>query len=800
MSSMFQDLRFAVWQLLRQPSYLAIAVLSLALAIAANGIVFGLVNGLVLNPFSYPDASRLISISGSFPTLGTDPNFIEQHSPGEVEDLASIPVIENLAAWDLGNRVLSNGVVAERFFTALILRDPIPALGVPMTLGRGFTREELAPGGPKVVIISHRIWQRLFGADPDIIGKTLNVNTDASTVVGVLGAASPLIGTDVWIPWGIDPARFKRNMRQSTVLARLKDGATIDDVNAALQTVSSRAKATYGTEFPEYADWKLAAAPWSRAVVGDLLPAGIILLAAGAIVLLVACANVASLMLARLTTRHRELAVRRALGASPWRLVGLLMFESLALAGAGAAAGMGLAYLAMGRLPSILPAQAVQVGFDLRWNATAVLYCVLAGLAATVLTMVIPSWHMRSAGAGSIADIRTTSSPSRQRGRRLLIVSEVALAVTLLLAAGLFFRSYGRISAIQPGFDSSNLLTMRLTIDARKYPGAAAETFFTELVTRLRAIPGVAGAAASNQMPAMAGFTTAVAFEGTANASTNQVSTLLTVGSPHRAEFLKTSLVSGRHLSDRDVAGSPAVVVVNQAFSRRFLNGNGAGRVLVGDERTPVQVVGVVADAANQSLIGAVRPEMFATIAQAGRGNNQYFLMLRATGNAGSLLPAVRRAVAEQDPNSPVYMVQTMEEALTSQVFPQRLAMILVGVFAAGALIAAVIGVYGLISQWVVSRNREIGIRLALGGSRRQVMGLVVGQAARLVGWGAAVGILGGIGAGFAAASLLFDTEPTDPWTLVFVVVVLTAVGLAAAIVPARRAVSVNPIEVLRAD
>jgi putative ABC transport system permease protein len=800
MSALFQDLRFAAWQLVRQPSYLAIGVVSLALAIAANGVVFGLVNSLILNPFSFPDASRLISISGAFPSQDMDPNFIEQHSPGEVQDLATIPVIEKLAAWDLGNRVLSNGTTAERFFTALILYDPVPAMGVPMTLGRSFSREELAPGGPKVAIISHRTWVRMFGGDPNIIGKTVTVNADPTMVVGVLGAGSPLFGTDLWIPWGIEPSMFKRNMRQSTVLARLKDGATMDDVNAALRTVSARAKANYAAEYPEYADWQLAAAPWSQAIIGNELPAGFMLLAAGAIVLLVGCANVASLMLARLATRHREFAVRRALGASPWRLVGLLMFESLLLAGVGAAAGMALAYLAMGQLPSMLPSQVAQLGFELRWNTTAVLYCVLAGVAATGLTMVIPAWHLRSSGVGSLTDGRSTSSPSRQRGRRLLIVSEVALAVTLLVVGGLFYTSYGRIASINPGFDSGKLLTMRLTIDPRKYPDAAAATFFTNLITKLEAIPGVVGAAAANQMPTMAGFSGPVAIEGASTPASSQSSVLLTVGSANRAALLKTPLVSGRDLTDRDVAGSPFVVVVNQAFSRRFLNGAATGRVLIGEERIPVEVVGVLADAANQSLIGPVRPEIFATMAQAGRGNNQYFLMVRGAGDAASLLPAVRRAVAELDPNPPVYMVQTMDEAIASQVFPQRLAMILVGVFAIGALIAALIGVYGLISQWVVSRNREMGIRIALGGNRRQVMGLVVGQAARLVGWGALFGLIGGVGAGFAAARLLFNTRPTDPATLAIVITLLAVVGVAAAFVPARRAVSVNPIDVLRAD
>lgn len=802
MSAMLHDLRFAARQLVRQPSYLIIGVASLALAIAANGVVFGMVNGLILNPFSYPEPDKLISISGAYPTLDVEQNFIEQHSPAEVEDLATIPVIEKLGAWDMGHRVLSHGEVAERFFTALVLRDPIPALGIPMARGRAFTAEELAPGGPKVAIISHRIWHSIFGGDPAIIGTNVRINTDVTTVVGVLGPGTPLLGTDVWIPWGGDPALVRRNSaRVFTVLARLKGTATIDDVDAALATVSARAKATHASEFPEYADWRLAAAPWSSAVTGELLPAGAILLAAGAIVLLVACANLASLMLARLATRQRELAVRRALGASPWRLTGLLMTEALILAGLGGAAGIALASLVIDRVPALLPPQAAQFGFELQLGTTALAYCIAAAFVAAVLTMAMPAWQTRRAASPSLAESsRNASGPARQRGRRILIVGEVALAVTLLVAAGLFLRSYTRIGAVDPGFDSANVLTMRLTLDAKKYPDSEATTFFSNLVARLRTLPGVVGATAVSQLPAAAFLTAPVAVVGGTMDGAPQTSVLLTVGSPERMDVLRTPMRSGRALSNRDRAGTPGVVVVNETFSRRYLNGAGTGRLRIGEDGTPVEVVGVAADAANQSLLGAIRPEVFATMEQAGQGNNQYFLMLRARGDAAALLPDVRRAVADMDPNQPLYMVQTMDEVIASTVFVQRLAMILVGVFAIGALVAAVIGVYGLISHWVVSRTREMGIRIALGGSRRQVMGMVVGQAARLVGWGTLFGLAGGVGAGVAAASLLFNTRPADPVTLVVVVGVLTFVGVGAAFVPARRAVSVNPIDVLRAD
>lgn len=801
MSSFFDDARFAIRQLLRQPSYLAVAVLSLALAIAANGLVFGLVNGLILNPFNYPDSTRLVSIGGAFPTLGGERNFIEQFSPPEVTDFATIPVIEKLGAFDLGNRVLAHGESADRVFTALVMRDPLPALGQPLALGRSFTSQELAPGGPKVALISHRTWQQQFGGDPDILGKSVRVNTDVTTVIGVIGPGALLMGTDLWIPWGNDPASAPRTYRLFTVVARLTSGASIEDLNLALNTVSARAKATLAAEHPEYADWQLSGATWTTAVTGALMPAGVLLLAAGGVVLLVACVNLASLLLARLANREREFAVRRALGASAWRVTRLLILESLIVATLAAAGGIALANAGLAAIPNWLPDMLTRFGFELSMDRAVVAYCILAAMVAALLTVLFPAWQMRRAVAPALAQAsRAAAGPARQRGRRALIVTEVALAVILLVNAGLFLRSYGRIGAINPGFDPSGLLTMRLTIDSRLYPGEAAATLFTELTGRLEALPGVIGATAVNQMPTMAFLETNFTVEGAPAEPSARPNAFLTVGSPHVFTVLRTPMRSGRSLNDRDRTGAPNIVIVNQAFSRRYLNGAATGRLLIGERRTPVEVVGVVGDASNQSLVGAVRPEIFATMAQGGQGNNQYFLVIRTQGDPMSLLPEVRRTLAAQDPNQPVYMVQTMDELIESGLFPQRVAMVMVGVFGVGALLVAAIGVYGLISHWVVSRTREIGIRLALGGSSRQVTGLVVGQAARLMAIATVIGLVGGVGAATFASPLLFATEPADPWTLAGVVAVLVVAGGFAAALPARRAARVNPVEALRAE
>jgi len=452
-------------------------------------------------------------------------------------------------------------------------------------------------------------------------------------------------------------------------------------------------------------------------------------------------------------------------------------------------------------MPGLLPDQVLQFGFQLTMDRAVIAYCVLAAVVAATLTALFPAWQMRRAVAPALAQAsRGAAGPARQRGRRALIITEVALAVVLLVNAGLFLRSYGRIAQINPGFDPSRLLTMRLTIDSNLYPGEAAAAFFTELTGKLETIPGVVGVAAANQLPTAAMFETNLTVEGAPAGASSTPDAFLTVGSPQLFAVLKSPMRSGRALTDRDRSGAPAVVVVNQAFARRYLNGAADGRLRIGDSSTPVEVVGVVDDISNQSLVGTVRPEIFATMAQGGRGNNQYFLMIRTNGEPLSVLPDVKRTLAAMDPNQPVYMVQTMETLIESGIFPQRVAMVTVGAFGVGALLVAIVGVYGLISHWVVSRTKEIGIRLALGGSTGQVTRLVVGQVARLVGVATVIGLAGGIAAATFAAPLLFATRASDPWTIVGVLSVLLVAGGAAAVLPARRAARVNPVEALRAE
>jgi len=790
------DLGYAVRMLIHQPFYAAVAALSLAIAVGANGLVFGLVDNLVLNPFQFPDSERLVSIGSAFPRLNAEEGFIEQHSPAEIDDFRRASSLVNLAAFDLGNRAVSNGATAERVFTVLALDDPLPAMGQPAALGRGFTAEELTPGGPMVAILSHRLWSTMFGSDPQIVGKTIQVNSQSRTVVGVTAPGSTLLGADLWIPLGLAPSSYSRNRRQFTLIARLAPGASIEDANVELATIAGRTATQYGGEFPEYDGWRLRAATWTEAVTGQAMGPARILLGAGILVLLIACANLTSLMLTRLNGRRREIALRYALGAAGWQVTRLLLLESLVIATAATAIGLLLARAILPSIVGLLPAQIANLGqpeIDLR----VVGYAALVGLLAAAVTTAVPVWQARRTSPQGVLKEGATTTGGRQRLRQTLVVAELTLAVVLLVGAGLLLRSYARIQQIDPGFRTDHMLTMRLTLAWERFgsPGDV-QRFFHEFVGRLRELPEVAHAAATSQFPPQQPFSLQFRVDGASDTGNTLPTALLTTVTPAYFEVMGIPVLSGRALDENDRPDRPDVAVVNEAFVKRYLGGRPTGRLLIGGD-TVVDIVGVVADTRNNSLLRPPAPEIFATIDQAP-GNNQLFLMVRTTTDPQSALPAVRRTLAEMDPDQPLYLIQTMEEALAGSVSSQRIGLTLVGAFAAAALVIACVGVYGVIAYWVSTRSREIGIRMALGASTRQVTALVVRQTVRLVAIGSVLGMTGGIALARLAQSQLYETSAADPVALAGVALVLGSVGLAAGYMPSRRAAGVDPVDVLK--
>ena len=804
MHALLQDIRHALRQFVRRPGFTAVAVLSLAIGIGGNSLIYGLVDGLVLHPFPYPDPDRLVAVGVTFPKLSSSTTYVETLSPAEYSEVRRSRVFSRTAAFDLGNRNVSGGDVPERLFTALLLDDPFPVIGMAPVLGRGFTREELGPNGARVAIISHRVWQSRFGGDPAILSRTIRIGGEAASIVGVMPPGLTLIGTDLWIPWGGDPSQVPRNVRQFTALARLASGMTLQQANAELATIAAAVDQAERGRFREYEGWRLTATPWATALLQDARPAGFMLLGAVAFVLLIACANLTNLFLARASTRQRELAVRLALGAARWQLARHMLTESVLLALAGGAAGLLLAYVGLQASEAIIPAQLQMLDVRAGINGRVLLWSLGIAALAALLVAVLPAIQaVRTDPHESLkADGRAGAGRPGTRVRQVLVVAEIALSVVLLLGAGLLMRSFHNLQRVDPGFEPNGVLTMRLTLPREKYPGDSAGAFFDRLLDRLALIPGARAVSAASQFPPASTLTTQFTLDGVLQPGTTLPTALLTVATPGYFETLQVPLRTGRIFTTADRLDAPAVVIVNESFAARYLPGVEpiGRRVALGSADRPspaATIVGVVADFRNNGPMQPARPEIYMPVRQQTAWN-QLFILVRSTGDAASLLPAVRAAVVSLDPEQPVYAIRTLETAFAAASFQQRVSSILLGAFASVALLLAAVGIYGVMSYTVSARTQEMGVRLAVGAQRRDVVWLVVGQVLRLSALGLAIGIGLLLVISRVLSEMLFGVRAADPLTIASVAATLTMVALLAAWAPAFKASRVDPIQALR--
>jgi len=805
MDTALQDVRHALRSFARRPGFTAVALLSLALGIGANSLIYGLVDGFVLRPFPYPDPDRLVAIGVTFPKLSSEVGYVEVLSPAEYGDIRSAKSLARTAAFDLGNRNISGGDVPERVFTALLLDDLFPVIGMQPVLGRGFTREELAPNGPAVGIISHRLWQTRFGADPNIINRAIRIGGQSATIVGVMPPGLLVIGTDLWLPWGADTALIPRSRRQFSILARLAPGVTLAQANAELAAIAGRVEQNEKAAIPDYEGWRLTATPWAAALLRDLRPAAFLLLGAVALVLLIACANLANLMLARSTSRGRELAVRLALGAARWRLVRHLLTETVLLALAGGALGVLIAYLGLRGAGALIPSQFQLLDLQAGVNGRVLVWSFALALAAGVLVGVLPAMQAaRTDPHESLkSDGRGGAGRAGSRSRAVLVVAEIALSVVLLLGAGLLMRSFLNVQSVDAGFEPRGVLTMRLTLPRERYPGEAANAFFDRLVERIGAVGGVRAVAAASQYPPMAAFDIQVTTERQTAQPQGMIPTaLITVATPSIFEALRVPMRSGRTFGAADRLDAPPVVIVNQTFVQRYLQGTEplGQRVMLGEPKPGgawATIVGVVADFRNSGSMRPIRPEVYMPMRQQTQWN-QLFLLVRGDGSPAGMLPAVREAVRSLDPEQPVYGIQSLEEAIAQSSFQQRIAALLLSIFATVALVMAGVGVFGVMSYSVSARTQEIGVRLAVGAQRRDVVWQVVGHVLRLAGVGLAIGVALLFAGRQAIAGLLFGVEAADGMTIALVTAVLGLVSLFAAWVPAARASRIDPIQALR--
>ncbi len=559
-------------------------------------------------------------------------------------------------------------------------------------------------------------------------------------------------------------------------------------------------------QFKEYEGWRLTATPWASALLQDVRPAAYILLGAVAFVLLIACANLTNLMLARSTTRHRELAVRLALGAARWRIARQLVTESMLLAFAGAVAGLVIAYVGLRFSDALIPSQFVMLDLKAGVNMRVLGWSALLTVATGLLVALLPALQATKTDPHESlkSDGRAGQARAGSRVRQTLIVAEIALSVVLLLGAGLLMRSFVNLQRADLGFSSKGLLTMRLTLPQQKYrSGEAIVSFFEELTRRVQNIPGVSATSMVSQFPPLEPFTGQIEVEGIQASGSMLPTANTTIASRDYFKTLQLAIVKGRGFGAEDKPDAPRRVIVNQTFVSRYLSSRDplTARMRIVGRGGPghwAEIAGVVADARNNGVGMPIRPEVFIPMEQGRDAWNQLFLMVRSDRDGAALVPSIRAAVASIDPEQPVYAIQTMEEALALSSFQQRISAMLLGIFATLALVLAAVGIYGVMSYSVSARTQEIGVRMAIGAERIDVLRLVLMQVARL----AAIGLVAGVGllllAGKTLTELLYGVKPADPLTILGVTLTLGAVALLAAWAPAWRASRVDPIVALR--
>jgi putative ABC transport system permease protein len=802
--TLVQDAKYALRSLARSPGFTLVAVLTLAIGIGANSAVFSGVYSLLFNPLPFIDGSRAVAVWEVMPQGNNDHNEV---SPANFWDFraAATGSFDNLVAHQWWPANLTGGLEPERVQGFRVSPDFFQALGIEPLLGRTFAPGEDQVVPPRVVVLSYGLWQRRFGGDRAIIGRAIPVNGIDRTVIGVLprAVAYPAPG-DLWAPLAMDSTGWEnRRAHYLLVTGRLKPGATAAGAQAELALIAAR----LGTTYPESnAGRSVNVQPLERDVARMLQPILLTLFAAVAFVLLIACVNVANLLLARGTRRRRELALRAALGAQRQRLVRQLLTESAVLAVAGAALGVLVAAWGANLLTGLVPQehQRFLAGFDrIGINGPVLAFTALAALATTLVFGLLPA--VRSA-RGEVHEAlqegeRSGGSPTRHRLRRALVAAEVALALVLLVAAGLMFRSMQHLLATSPGFDPDGVALTTVVLPGQRYDAdGRAEGFYRDLLERLNALPGVRAAGAASVTPlCQCNQTTSFQIVGQEPFRRGAEPDVgFRVVSPAYFAALDVPIVTGRGFAATDDARAPAVVVVNQTLERRWFPQGAVGRRMrVAGDTAGALIVGVVADFRHAGPAQPPGPELYLPMGLLPR--LEMTIAVRGADPV-ALLPQIRAAVRAIDGDQPVSDQRTMRAALNATVGPQRLSQRLLGALGIIALVLAGVGIYAVIAQLVAERTREIGIRVALGSDRGAVLALVLRQGLTPAAWGVGIGAVAAFGTSQLLRRQLFGVQPGDPLTIVVVSVALFLVAALASYAPAYRATRVDPMVALRTE
>lgn len=806
MDSLLRDLKFSIRSLLKRPTLTIIAIITLGIGIGANSAIFSVVNALLIKPLPFPELDRVVTVWETQPSRGVVHN--EASMANFLDWRAQNQTFEQMGLYRWWSTNLTGLETPERIQGFLVTANFLDVLGVRPLMGRGFLADEDQPGKDPVVILTHGLWQRRFGGDPHIVNKTITLNGLSRSVIGVMpqGFKYPR-GAEVLAPITITPELARSRQSHSyEIVGRLKPNITLGSAQADLNTIASRLEKEYAES---NTGWGIVVHPIVEDAVRLYKTAVLVLMAAVGFVLLIVCANVANLMLARAAGRQKEMALRAALGASRWRLVRQLLTESMLLALVGGALGVLIAYWGVDLLRTLNPGDAAK--FAPGWDRLGVNLPVLGfnmglSLLSGFLFGLAPAWQISKTNLnGTLKEGGRQTSSGSHRLRGLLVISEVALSLMLLVSAGLLMRSFISLLKTDAGFNPDHVMTMNLVLPAAKYrEGSQKASFYSELVGRLEALPGVESAAFVNYLP-LGGSNSSDAFliEGVPDPPPGQdFIGRYRVCTPGYFDTLGVRILKGRGFTEQDKAGAPPVIMVNETLASKYWNdGDALGKRMrfsgpFDKDKNPwMEVIGIVQDVKHELNL-AVTPDFYLPHAQDPWSS--MVLVAKTKVEPAALAADIRQQVWSLDKDQPVFDLRTMEEVRSLSVSLYSFSSVSLGVFAGIALLLAAIGIYGVMSYAVTQRTQEIGIRMALGARAVDVLKLVVRNGMSL----ALIGVIAGLAGAYAAtrllASLLFGVTPTDIVTFASVTLGLLLVALLACYIPARRATKVDPLVALR--
>jgi putative ABC transport system permease protein len=796
------DLKFAFRQLIKSPGFTLVAIATLALGIAANTAIFSVVDAVLLHPLPYPESNQIVTVSQTVRSTGVS---FDDASPANFLDWQNQnSVFSTMACWSGWQANLSGGEEPERIRAAMASSQFFSLFGVNPILGRTFGPNDARPGNARVAVLSHELWSRRFGMDRTIIGRELLLDGAKFTVIGVMPPGfSPDDYGELWVPspWDVpvhplSPKENPRPMRDRGYLnawGRLKPGVTLAQAQAEMSAIAARLEHQYPDANQ---DTGVALVPLHEEIVGGIRPLLMILLGAVSLVLLIACANVANLLLARAASRSREIAIRTALGASRLRLVGQLLTESTLLALLGGALGVLLAFWTLPILLSLSPPEIGQFN-RVGLNTEVLIFSLIISMITGALFGLAPAFFAsRSNPNESLREGERGSSLGKNAARSILIAGEIALSLVLLVGAGLMMKSFVRLTKVDPGFNPKHLLVFNIGLPPSAKP-AQQTAFYEQVVERIQALPGVKAVGAVSRLP-LAGGNSTRSFNVPGKSQSYEAD--IRICTPDYFQTMAIPLLKGRNFSAHDSATSLPVAIINEATAASAFPGQDPiGKFVTnfGPNDTKLQIIGVTGNVRHVALEKPARPEIYLPLAQAS-WPSMFVAVRSAVTNPLALIPSAQNAVWSIDRNVPLANPRTMQDVLAHSVLRRRFAVLLLSIFAGLASVLAAVGLYGVISYSVAQRTKEIGIRMALGGQQRDMLRLVLRQSGLLVLIGMLIGIPITLGATRLLGTMLYGVSAADLMTYLLVLALLGGAALVASIVPAFRAIKVDPMVALR--